>query len=168
MASAGAAPAGGGELGAMKVPRRLRQDLTEENLDAIAAAVDAVESHTSGEVMVHIVHNLLPMEKPRPRALRAFFDLGLNRTRDRNGVLLFVAMKKRLFEIVADEAIHAKVGETVWEEISKTISEAIDQDGFEKGICRGVRLIGEVLSQHFPRTDEDVNELPDRPIVESD
>ena len=108
------------------------------------------------------------MEKPRPRALRAFFDLGLNRTRHRNGILLFVVMKKRLFEIVADEAIHAKVGETVWEGISKTISEAIAQDGFEKGICRGVGLIGEVLSQHFPRTDEDVNELPDRPIVESD
>src|SRR3972149_2962284 len=104
----GAAPAGGGELGAMKVPRRLRQDLTEENLDVIAAAVDAVESHTSGAGMVHVVHNLLPLEKPRARALRAFFDLGVNRTRDRNGVLLFVAMKKRLFEIVAAEALHAQ------------------------------------------------------------
>ena len=152
----------------MKVPRKLSHDLTGENLDAIAAAVDAVESHTSGEVMVHVVHNLLPLEKPRARALRAFFDLGLNRTRHRNGILLFVAMKKRLFEIVADEAIHAKVGETVWEEISKTISEVIDHDGFQKGICRGVGLIGEVLSQHFPRTDEDVNELPNRPIVESE
>src|SRR3972149_10747904 len=107
-ASAGGAPAGEGELGAMKVPRRLRQDLTEENLDAIAAAVDAVESHTSGAGMVHVVHNLLPLEKPRARALRAFFDLGVNRTRDRNGVLLFVAMKKRLFEIVAAEALHAQ------------------------------------------------------------
>ncbi|MGH9462716.1 MAG: TPM domain-containing protein [Vicinamibacteria bacterium] len=149
----------------MKVPRRLREDVTEENLDAIAAAVDEVESRTSGEVMVHIVHNLLPLEKPRARALRAFFQLGVNQTRERNGVLLFVAMKKRGFEIVADEAIHAKVGERIWSEISAVIAEAIDHDGFEAGICLGVSLIGDVLSQHFPRPEEDVNELPNRPIM---
>jgi uncharacterized membrane protein len=167
-ASAGAAPAEGGEEESMKVPRKLRHDVTEENLDAIAAAVDEVESRTSGEVMVHIVHNLLPLEKPRARALRAFFQLGVNQTRERNGVLLFVAMKKRLFEIVADEAIHGKVGERIWSEISAVVSEAIDHDGFEAGICLGVSLIGDVLAQHFPRKEDDVDELPDRPVVESE
>ena len=152
----------------MKVPRKLRNDVSEKTLDAIARAVDEAESKTSGEIVVHMVHSLLPLETPRRRARRAFVSLGIHRTRRRNGVLLFLVMKKRLFEIVADDGVHEKVGASAWEEIAGRITETIEREGFEAGICRGVSLLGEGLAKHFPREEGDVDELPDRPRVEAD
>ena len=152
----------------MKVPRKLRKDVSEKTLDAIARAVEEAESKTSGEIAVHMVHNLLPFESPRRRAYRAFLALGINQTRRRNGVLFFLAMKKRLFEIVADDQIDDKVGSTAWTEIAARITETIESEGFEAGVCRGVALLGEALAKHFPRQEGDVDELPDRPRVEAD
>ncbi len=149
----------------MKVPFSLRRDMSEEMLDAIAAAVDEAESRTSGEVHVHIVHNLLPLEKPRDRAVRTFQRLHIDQTRNRNGVLVFVAMKKRDFEIVADEGIHQKVSAEVWDEIAEVIAERIDHDGFAEGISAGIQKIGEVLAKHFPPSEDDTNELPNRPSL---
>jgi uncharacterized membrane protein len=149
----------------MKVPWSLRGDVTEEALDAIAAAVDAAERRTSGEIHVHIVHNLLPLEKPRERALRTFLRLGMHRTRERNGVLLFVAMKKRCFEIVADEAIDEKVEAETWDAIAEIIAERIDRDGFAEGISDGIQRIGDLLAEHFPKTEGDRDELPNRPSL---
>src|SRR5262245_48822443 len=152
----------------MEVPRKLRNDLSATTLDAIAAAVKVAESRTSAEIVVHVVHNLLPFESPRRRAYRAFAALGIGGTQRRNGVLLFIVMKKRTFEIVADEGAHQKVGAKGWEEIALQISEGIHHEGFERGVCRGVVLLGEILESHFPRDESDRDELPDRPRVERD
>jgi uncharacterized membrane protein len=152
----------------MKVPRKLRNDVSEATLDAIARAVDDAESRTSGEIVVHIVHNLLPLETPRRRALRAFHALGIHRTRRRNGVLLFLVMKKKRFEIVADEGIDEKAGASAWKEIALDVTETLSRKGFEAGACRGVTLLGEVLAKHYPREEGDVDELPDRPRIEAD
>ena len=151
----------------MKVPRKLRNDVSEKTLDALALAVEEAESKTSGEIVVHMVHNLLPFETARRRAYRAFLALGINQTRRRNGVLLFLVMKKRLFEIVADDAVHEKVGALAWEEIARGITETIERQGFEAGVCRGVALLGEALAKHFPREEGDTDELPDRPKIEA-
>jgi uncharacterized membrane protein len=149
----------------MEVPGKLRGHVSEATLEAIARAVDDAESRTSGEIVVHIVRSLLPLEKPRARAIRAFFRLGVGRTEKRNGVLLFVAMKKRRFEIVADEGASGEIDPEVWKEIAEEIESAIERHGFERGICRGVERIGATLAERFPRAARDANELPDRPTV---
>jgi uncharacterized membrane protein len=149
----------------MEVPRKLQKDVGEKTLDAIAFAVESAETRTSAEIVVHLVHSLF-LESPRRRALRAFRELGVDRTRERNGVLLFFVMKKRIFEIVADEGAHAKVGSAAWERIAREITEAIERNGFEEGACRGVALLGRELEKHFPRGAADVDELPDRPTQE--
>ena len=150
----------------MEVPRKLRNDVSEKTLDAIAFAVESAESRTSAEIVVHIVHSLFPLESSRRRAKRAFGALGVGRTRERNGVLLFFVMKKRRFEIVADEGAHEKVGRAAWESIARGIMEAIEREGFEAGVCRGVSLLGDELQKPFPRGERDEDELPDRPRQE--
>jgi uncharacterized membrane protein len=147
----------------MRVPTLLRRDVTPETLDAIAACVDRAESETSGEIVVHLVHWLLPLERVRDRAIRTFHQLGVHRTQRRNGVLLFVAMKKRRFEIVADAGVDACVDAETWVDIAKQIEGRIGRDGFQQGLCAGIEAIGAVLSRHFPATPDDVDELPDRP-----
>jgi len=149
----------------MEVPRKLRGHVSDKTLDAIASAVDDAESKTSGEILVRLVRRLLPLENPRGRALREFFELGCQETKLRNGVLLFVVMKSRRFEIVADSGIDGKVEPGTWEAISNGLSTGIARHGFERGICDGVARIGEVLAEHFPRATDDVDELPNRPTL---
>lgn len=152
----------------MKVPRKLQKYVSEATLDAIARAVHEGEEKTSAQIVVHIVGRLLPMEDLRARALRAFFQLGVHRTRGRNGVLLFVVMRKRRFEIVTDEGVERVVARDIWPTLATEISTTISGHGFEKGICLGIKRIGEVLASKFPRVKGNVavNELPDRPSVE--
>jgi uncharacterized membrane protein len=151
----------------MKVPRKLHGQVSEGTLDAIARSVREAESMTSAQIVVHIVRSLLPLEDSRSRALRAFFELGVDRTAGRNGVLLFLAMKKHRFEIVTDEGVEREIPSDVWKEIASDLSKAIGRQGFEHGICAGVTRMGEVLASKFPRRPGDqLNELPDRPRVE--
>lgn len=145
----------------MRVPRALRGHLSEEDLDRIAAAIAEAERETSGELRVHVVARLLPFEKPRRRAVREFFTLGVDRTKDGSGVLLFLAVKSGRFEIVADRAINEKVGEDSWNEIASEITDHIRENGIGDGLEHGVRRIGAFLAAHFPIQPDDVNELPD-------
>jgi uncharacterized membrane protein len=152
----------------MEVPRKLRGYVSEETLDAIARAVEDAEKRTSGEIVVHLAASLLPFESARRRALRAFQELGVSRTRLRNGVLLFFALKKRRFEIVADGGIDGKVDPSEWRAIAARITDVIERQGFEEGVSRAVALVGEALARHFPRSDDDVDELPNRPLPGDD
>lgn len=145
----------------MRVPRALRGHLSEADLDRIAAAIAEAERGTSGELRVHVVARLLPFEKPRRRAVREFFSLGVDRTKDGSGVLLFLAVKSGRFEIVADRAINEKVGEEAWNGIAAEITEHIRENGIGDGLEHGVRRIGAFLGEHFPIQPDDVNELPD-------
>jgi uncharacterized membrane protein len=148
----------------MEVPRKLRGYVSEETLDAIARADEDAEKGTSGEIVVHLAATLLPFESARRRALRTFQELGVFRTRLRNGVLLFFVLKKRRFEIVADKGIDGRVEASEWRAMAARITDAIDRQGFDQGVCRAVALVGEALARHFPRSEEDVDELPNRPL----
>ena len=145
----------------MRVPKPLRSHLSEDDLDRIANAIATAEGGTSGELRVHIVSRLLPLENARRRAIREFFRLGVDRTKDGSGVLLFLAVRSGRFEIVADQAINEKVGADVWNEIALEITSHIRENGIGDGLEHGVHRIGDFLAQHFPIQPDDVNELPD-------
>ena len=145
----------------MRVPKRLRSHLSEEDLERIANAISEAERETSGELRIHIVPRLLPLENARKRAIREFFRLGVDRTNDGSGVLLFLAVRSGRFEIVADRAINEKVGDDAWNEIAFEITNHICKNGIADGLEHGVRRIGEFLAHHFPIQPNDVNELSD-------
>lgn len=145
----------------MRVPKPLRSHLSEEDLDRIAGAISEAERETSGELRVHIVARLLPLENARKRAIREFFRLGVDRTQEGSGVLLFLAVRSGRFEIVADRAINEKVGAETWKGIAAEITGHIRENGLADGLSHGVRRIGGVLARHFPIQPDDVNELPD-------
>ncbi len=150
----------------MRVPKRLRSHLSEDDLDLIANAISEAERETSGELRVHIVPRLLPFENARKRAIREFFRLGVDGTKDGSGVLLFLAVRSHRFEIVADQTINEEVGEEAWNEIALEITSHIRENGIGDGLQHGVRRIGSFLSRHFPIQPDDVNELPDEVTFE--
>jgi len=97
-------------------------------------------------------------------AIRHFKVGAERRTHGRTGVLIFVSLREHRAQIVADEAIASKVAPEVWGEAMVDMLAEIKQGKLGAGIAAGVRDVGDILSPHFPRADDDENELPDRLI----
>ena len=99
------------------------------------------------------------------RQALALFRVGAERrTRGRTGVLIYLSVAERRAEIVADAAIHAKVTEDVWGEAMAALLAEVRAGRPADGLIAAVAKVGMVLAEHFPREDDDVNELPDRLI----
>lgn len=97
-------------------------------------------------------------------AIRHFKVGAERRTHGRTGVLIFVSLREHRAQIVADSAIAEKVDPEVWGAAMVDMLREIKQGQLGAGIAAGVRDVGEILAPHFPRTDDDENELPDRLI----
>ncbi|APE26852.1 TPM domain-containing protein [Aurantiacibacter gangjinensis] len=103
-------------------------------------------------------------QRVRDAAIRHFKVGADGQTHGKTGVLLYLSMSEHRAEIVADEPIHEKVDPDVWGEAMADMLAEIREGRVAEGIAAGVRDVGVVLSQHFPRGSDDENELPDRLI----
>ncbi len=97
-------------------------------------------------------------------AVRHFKVGAESRTTGRTGALIYLSMNEHRAEIVADEAIARLVEPEVWGEAMGDMLAEIKAGRIAEGLAVGVRDVGFVLSQHFPRGTQDTNELPDRLI----
>ncbi|WP_404335421.1 TPM domain-containing protein [Sphingomonas sp. MMS12-HWE2-04] len=99
------------------------------------------------------------------RALALFRTAAEKRTKASTGVLLYLSLAEHRAEIIADEAIHSKVAPEVWGEAMAALIAEVKQDRPGEGMAQAVAKVGEVLATHFPRSEGDTNELPDRLII---
>jgi uncharacterized membrane protein len=146
-------------------PRWLRRQLGADDLAAITQAIAAAEATTSAEIRVHLEPRV-PRARlgrsltPIDRAREVFASLGMHRTRERNGVLVYVALEDRKLAIVGDEGIHTRVGEAYWAEVRDLMVERFRQGAPREALVQAVREVGTTLARHFPRRPGDVDELP--------
>jgi uncharacterized membrane protein len=85
----------------------------------------------------------------------------MEKTRERNGVLIFVAPQAQTFAVIGDTAVHAKCGDAFWQELAHAMSTHFQKSDFNLGLLLGIRKAGELLAEHFPRGSDDRNELSD-------
>ena len=128
--------------------------------DRIVAAVAAAEDGTSGEIRVHVTRRV--PKNLEERAMRRFHLLGMTKTAERNGVLMYIAPRARKFRILGDTAIHEKCGAPFWTEVASAMEASFRKGEFTEGVVRGVERVGEVLGRHFPRKSGDRNELSNK------
>ena len=133
-----------------------------EKLDheRIAEAIAGAEGKTSGEIRVFVQHG--PVKDPVAEAKVQFKKLGMTATRERNGVLIFVAPRSQKFAVLGDEGIHQRCGEAFWQRLVEMMREQFRRDHFTDALVQGISQAGDLLSEHFPRQPDDRNELPDR------
>jgi uncharacterized membrane protein len=134
---------------------------TAEEQQLIIEAIQNAERMTSGEVRVFVESKCSYMDAI-DRAAELFFQLEMQKTDDRNAVLLYVAMKDRQLAVFGDAGIHEKVGNEYWNnEVHKMITN-FNRENYAAGISEVVKDIGEALTKNFPfNNDTDKNELPD-------
>lgn len=141
----------------MKQRIEIEDWLTREELDRVRDAVQQAEQHTGGEIRVHL--DVAIMEDVLDHAAYVFRDLGMDKTREHNGVLLYVSVPGRKVAVVGDTGIHAKLGNAYWHGVLESVLAHFKEDRFCEGLCEGVRLLGEKLQEHFPQRHDDRNEL---------
>lgn len=98
------------------------------------------------------------------RAIKHFKVGAEKRTTGSTGILIYLSMREHRAEIVADEPIAKLVNSDVWGEAMSDMLVEIKQRKIAEGMAAAVRDVGKVLSEHFPRLDDDENELPNRLI----
>ena len=134
---------------------------TAEEQQLIIEAIQNAERLTSGEVRVFVESKCSYMDAI-DRAAELFFQLEMQKTDDRNAVLVYVAMKDRQLAVFGDEGIHKRVGNEYWStEVKKMISN-FNRENYAAGIAEVVKDIGTALTKNFPfNNNTDKNELPD-------
>jgi len=132
--------------------------------DKIVKAIGAAEKKTSGEIRVFVSRHAV--EDPVKAAQAHFIKMGMETTRERNAVLIFVAPRSHKFAVVGDIGVQQRCGDAFWTQLADEMSGHFKRSEFTNGIVHGVRKAGELLAQHFTRQPGDKNELPDD--VESD
>jgi uncharacterized membrane protein len=126
----------------------------------IVEEIRLAELKSSGEIRVHIQPHVYKGDAQKT-AERTFERLGMTKTEQRNGVLLFIACEEQQFAIVGDSGINDIVGHDFWEGIARQLGEAFRAGRFTDGIVEAVHTVGERLIDHFPRSGQDQNELAD-------
>ena len=133
--------------------------LNRDEQARVVSAIRTAEERTSGELRIHLERHC-PGD-PLNRAAEVFSRLGMDKTGLRNGVLIYCALKDRRFAVYGDAGIHERLGQTYWQELVDHVQQEIRGNSLAAGLALAAESIGKNLSDHFPRSADDRDELPD-------
>ena len=133
---------------------------TKEEEERMVEAIRSAELQTSGEIRL-FVESKCTFINPVDRAVELFGELNMHETKDRNAVILYIAIKDRQMAIYGDQGIHQKLGQEFWNKEVALILSEFNKQHYVDGICKILGDIGIALKENFPYEREDINELPD-------
>jgi uncharacterized membrane protein len=131
---------------------------TEDEQKKIVEAIKDAERNTSGEIKVHI-DNTSQWEDVVTKASKVFDKLELEKTKQRNGVLIYIAKEDRQFAIWADKGINNVVPEGYWESTIDLMRSYMKVGQYAEGVIKAINMIGVKLKKYFPIEKDDKNEL---------
>ena len=112
------------------------------------------------DLMTRSVHN---------RAMRAFVEEEVFKTRDRTGILLFLSLLEHRIEVIGDEGINRVVQPEDWTEIVTTVRDGIKSDRVVDGLIEAIQKCGSLLQRHGVEVrPDDTDELSNRLRIGSD
>lgn len=142
-------------------PDKIKNFFSVDEKKRIVSAIVESEKLTSGEIRVY-VESRCRFVNPVDRAAELFYGLKMDKTEQRNGVIVYIAVRDHQLAVYGDKGIHQKVGEAFWHAEVKNMLNAIRAEHIAEGIVQMIKNIGEALSSHFPyNAHTDRNELPD-------
>ncbi len=145
----------------MNLSFKKKSFLSAEDNKRIVEAIKSCEQLTSGEIRIYM-ESKNPLVSTLERATEIFTNLQMHTTKQRNAVLLYIAVKDREVALFGDEGIHQQVGTDFWNnQIAQMISH-FKENNLTDGIVKCIAEVGSVLVEKFPyNSSEDKNELPD-------
>lgn len=138
---------------------RLGHFLSALEHERLHAAIKAAEEGTSGDIVVFLTRRR--ERDPLPAAHAAFRKLRLE---SKTGFLIFLAPKSQTFAVLGSPALHAKVGQAWWHDLSALLTRHFKEGHYTEGLIEAVAEAGRALRTHFPATA--VDRTGEKDIVE--
>jgi uncharacterized membrane protein len=139
--------------------------LTASDKQMLVEAIQLAEQNTSGEIRV-FVESKTGKKDALSRATELFFKNKMNETKDRNGVLVYVAVTDRKLAIYADQGIYERVGIEFWYSQVQEMTAHFKSMNYVVGIATVIKEIGQALHENFPYDRiTDTNELSDEIMI---
>ena len=123
-----------------------------------------------------LVRRVPPLQRPfiaasrlneavKERAVRAFYEKGLHKTKNSTGILVFISLFEHKVWILGDCGINAKIPADSWLELVRILTAGLKNGRACEALCEVVTRCGEALARHFPRESDDRNELQDEILI---
>ena len=142
--------------------------INDDDFLHISNKIKEFELLTAGEISVSIKEKRKFSQRNKSIkeiAEEEFFRLGIDKTRDKTGILIFLMLTDRQFHIVADKGIHEKVADSTWDDLKNQIQKFFVEGKFAEGLIWGVEEVGKNLTKHFPIKPDDTNEISNRVVL---
>ncbi|MBP7408997.1 MAG: TPM domain-containing protein [Flavobacteriales bacterium] len=131
--------------------------LSETDRQRVSAAIRAAEMRTSGEIRVHLEDHI--EDDVLDHAAFVFEELDMHKTKDRNGVLIYVSVSDRKVAVIGDKGINERVPENFWNDVLAVLRAHFAAGSRADGICEAVAMVGEKLLAFHPHQRDDRDEL---------
>jgi len=105
-------------------------------------------------------------EAVRERAVRAFYEKGLYKTKANTGVLFFISVLEHKVWVLADKGVYEKIDQQTLNTYALTVSRGIKEGSACDALCQAINEAGKILAQHFPLTPGDTNELSNQVLTD--
>jgi putative membrane protein len=100
-------------------------------------------------------------------AKEVFLDKKMFRTREHNGILIFVSLFEKRTVVIADAGIHGKVSQQDWDQAVAHVTDNARIGGLATGIANAVGHCHELLLRAgFKNAGRPADEREDKPIIE--
>lgn len=130
----------------------------EQEQELIAATIAEAEKLTSGEIRIAIDKHC--HGEPLDVAASYFHELGMDKTTEHNGVLIYLAYEDHKYAIIGDRGISKVVPPDFWETTKIAMKAHFAGGNIAEGLIAGISLVAEKLAIFFPSGKDDINELP--------
>lgn len=100
----------------------------------------------------------------RRRAIEIFKAGTKQRTVGHTGILIYLSMGEHRAEIIGDQAITSVTSPDTWAEAMAALLVEAKKGRYADGIIAAVAKVGLVLAEHFPKSQDNPNEIADRLI----
>lgn len=132
---------------------------TKEEQDLIVDAIKTAEKNTSGEVRVHL--ESICWGDAMARSQKLFNKLGMQKTKEQNGILIYIATESHKIAVIGDVGIHKKLGKEYWDKIVQGMVSKFKEGKQAQGLADAIIDCGHQLKEYFPYSSDDKNELND-------
>lgn len=126
---------------------------SEDELKEIQFAADAVEKRTVGEIVLSFRNKKTLLEKlysNHELAMKDFETLGVHKTAERTGILIFIIFEEKYYDIIADEGIYAKIPDETWNKMEAKLKGEFRSKNYSAGVIALINEMGEILASEFP------------------
>ena len=130
---------------------------TKDEQKLLVNAIAEAELKTSGEIRLHIENFCFGSEIKS--AEKIFVKLKMHQTKERNGVLIYIAALSKKIAVVGDEGIHQKLGDEFWKTVVDKLIKQFKENNKATALADCILECGRQLGNYFPRSENDKNEL---------